>query len=249
MVRPAMASLDLALATAAPSLTGPPRGGRANPLAARLPALAFALAVHLGAALLILFPARIPHETWRVDRATELTVVRRFSPQAEAARRSAPAPLRGAATHAQPPTTLPPSFGPGPAPTPAATLRQGQVGRPLAALRATSLGCALVGGSFAGRALEQRCAEALGRRLAEAPAIDGLPPARRAAFDAVAFEQDEHRAFFHLPTASTQYPHGAGGIASGPGSSEIFAHNVGDPSPPKDPLLLRQSRSLGPPVP
>jgi hypothetical protein len=137
-----------------------------------------------------------------------------------------------------------------PLPGPAVEAARAQTPERLgAALRNSLVGCRMMDTVPLDRSIRDRCLERLGERLREATAIGGIPASKRAAYDVVAYEQEEARAFFHVPTIGHLYPQGAGGIAGGPASTEIFSHNVGDPSPPKDPLLKRLSKSVGTPIP
>jgi hypothetical protein len=104
-------------------------------------------------------------------------------------------------------------------------------------LRGSLLGCAnaeAVGLSPEERA---RCNERFGEDLAHAPVLDGIDPAKRAAFGAAAAraERDHERDEAIAKSRDTSKPSDPGGIAHGAGSALVFPHNVWDPVVPGDP--------------
>ncbi len=90
------------------------------------------------------------------------------------------------------------------------------------------MGCAnadAVGLSSAERA---RCNERLGEDVTHAPVLDGINPAKRAAFDKAAARQEANRKYRNTATPEMGAPSDPGGIAHGPGSSVILEHPASD---------------------
>lgn len=217
----------------------------------RVAAIALSGVAHF--AVLFALLDRIGSSPMAPERESPALEVRLFSPPASRLRRASPPAVAPSAAGQPTPAgrpsvpTLAAGFPPEGAPV-APAVPPVPEGLP-AALRNSLVGCQMIGVILVDRAVRRHCADRFGIGARGVPRIDGIPPDKVAAYDAAAWRQEEDRAFFHLPTVSTLYAHDAGGIAGGPASTEIFGHNIGDPSPPKDPLLKRQSRSLGPPVP
>ena len=84
------------------------------------------------------------------------------------------------------------------------------------------MGCQMIGVILVDRTARRHCDDRLGTGARNVPRIDAIPPDKAAAYDAVAWRQEEDRAFFHLPTVSTLYAHDAGGIAGRPGVDRDF---------------------------
>ena len=94
-------------------------------------------------------------------------------------------------------------------------------------LRGTLVGCAnadSVGLSSAERA---RCNERFGEDVAHAPVLDGIDPAKRAAYDK-SVEREEANRKYRSNTNTQGAPSDPGGIAHGPESSVIYKHNAWD---------------------
>lgn len=217
----------------------------------RVAAIALSGVAHLAVMLLLL--DRVGSSPMAPERDSPALEVRLFSPPATRQHRAAPRTVASGKARRPAPASRPslPTLA---AALPLATAPAAPTVPPVpaglsAALRNSLVGSQMMGFILVDRAVRRHCADRLGTGARGVPKIDGIPADKVAAYDAVAWRQEEDRAYFHLPTVSTLYARDAGGIAGGPASTEIFSHNIGDPSPPKDPLLKRQSRSLGPPVP
>ncbi len=116
-------------------------------------------------------------------------------------------------------------------PWPAGSMPSGGTG-----LRGTLVGCANAQAVKLSSVERAHCNERFGVELSHAPALDGIPPAKRAQFDAAAAKDDLTRrrmnAAVMRPTglASSGVPDIGGGIQSGPNSS--MAHSPsGVPGP------------------
>ena len=96
-------------------------------------------------------------------------------------------------------------------------------------LRGTLVGCANAEAVRLSGAERAHCNERFGVDIAHAPALDGISPAKRAAFDKAAERQEADRKYRDSTTDSVYAPSDPGGIAHGPASSETFKHNAGDP--------------------
>jgi hypothetical protein len=96
-------------------------------------------------------------------------------------------------------------------------------------LRGTLVGCANAEAVRLSGAERAHCNERFGVDITHAPALDGIAPAKRAAFDKAADRQAADRKYRGSTTDSVFAPADPGGIAHGPASTETFKHNAGDP--------------------
>ena len=101
-------------------------------------------------------------------------------------------------------------------------------------LRGTLVGCANADAVRLTPAEREKCNRRFSSELSRAPALDGIDPAKRAAFDRSVEHQDAARAYrggTSSPTARPEDP--AHGVPHGPGSSVILPTHDGQAYPPK----------------
>jgi hypothetical protein len=80
-------------------------------------------------------------------------------------------------------------------------------------LRGTLIGCANADAVSLSAAERARCNERFGSEAASAPALDGIAPAKRAAFDKAAAQQEADRKYrAAVPTGTSIGAHGFGGL-------------------------------------
>ena len=97
-------------------------------------------------------------------------------------------------------------------------------------LRGTLVGCANAEAVRLSGAERAHCNERFGVDITHAPALDGIAPAKRAAFDKAANRQEADRKYRSSTTDNVFAPADPDCIAHGPASTETFKHNAGDPN-------------------